>query len=124
MDTQGLSLMGTLNQNGSILEEYEAILEIGSHSEQVSLAVTNLRRLPMLIGHTWLCKHNPEVDWKTGQVILSHCPPSCREPYFLATLQAPLTKTTEAKDEEECILEPGDGIFAVYLPDEEEAVHL
>ena len=27
-------------------------------------------------------------------------------------------------DEEECILEPGDGIFAVYLPDKEEAAHL
>ena len=33
---------GTPNQNGSISEEYEAILEIGSHSKRVSLAVTNL----------------------------------------------------------------------------------
>ena len=115
---------GTLNQNGSISEEYEAILEIGSHSERVSLAVTNLGQLPMLIGHTWLHKHNPEVNWKTGQVVLSRCPPSCQESPSLVTPRAPLTKTTVSKEEEECVLEPGDGIFAVYLPDEEEAVHL
>jgi hypothetical protein len=33
---------GTPDWNGSIYEEYEAILEIGDHSERVSLAVTSL----------------------------------------------------------------------------------
>ena len=77
----------------------------------------------MLIGHSWLHKHNPEVDWKTGQITLSCCPPSCQEPSLLTTPRVLPTRVAEVGDEEECILEPGDGIFAVYLPDEE-AAHL
>ena len=78
----------------------------------------------MLIGHSWLHKHNPEVNWKTSQITLSCCPPSCQEPSLLTTPQVLPTRTAKVGDEEECILQPGDGIFAFYLPDKEEAAHL
>ncbi|KIM54640.1 hypothetical protein SCLCIDRAFT_136399, partial [Scleroderma citrinum Foug A] len=28
--------------------------------------------------HDWLKKHNPDIDWTTGDVKLSHCPPECK----------------------------------------------
>ena len=27
--------------------------------------------------HSWLRKHNPEIDWVTGEVKMSRCPPHC-----------------------------------------------
>ncbi|KZS90701.1 hypothetical protein SISNIDRAFT_392411, partial [Sistotremastrum niveocremeum HHB9708] len=30
-----------------------------------------------IIGHTWLYRHNPEIDWQTGKVVFSQCPPHC-----------------------------------------------
>ena len=32
----------------------------------------------MILGHDWLKKHNPEIDWTTGDVKLSRCPPECK----------------------------------------------
>ena len=31
----------------------------------------------IILGHTWLIKHNPEIDWQTGEVKMSCCPNSC-----------------------------------------------
>ena len=31
----------------------------------------------IILGHTWLVKHNPEIDWQTGEVKISRCPDSC-----------------------------------------------
>ena len=32
----------------------------------------------MILGLTWLREHNPEVDWETGEIKMSHCPQRCR----------------------------------------------
>ena len=31
----------------------------------------------MILGHNWLVKHNPEVNWKTGMIKFTRCPGSC-----------------------------------------------
>ena len=31
----------------------------------------------MFLGHNWLVKHNPEVNWKTGMIKFTRCPGSC-----------------------------------------------
>src|SRR5258708_21758211 len=54
---------GTPNENGSIMEEVEVILQYGQQMEKAHLAVTNLRQQTVIIGHSWLTHHNPEVDW-------------------------------------------------------------
>ena len=38
------------------------------HSERVHLAVTNLGQQTVIIRHSWLTLHNPEVDWATQKV--------------------------------------------------------
>src|SRR5260370_590209 len=57
------NINGTLNKNGSIMEEVKVILQYGQHMEKVCLAVANLRWQTVIIGHSWLAHHNPEVDW-------------------------------------------------------------
>src|SRR5258708_22020032 len=53
----------TPNKNGSIMEEVKVILWYGQHMEKACLAVANLRWQTIIIRHSWLTHHNPEVDW-------------------------------------------------------------
>src|SRR5260370_41754244 len=68
---------GSTNENGSITEEAHIILRFRDHTEQAHLAVANLGQQSVIIGHSWLHHHNPEVDWVTQKVLMSQCPPSC-----------------------------------------------
>src|SRR5947209_7086697 len=38
---------------------------------------TNLGKTPIILGHTWLQKHNPDINWTTGKVVLNWCPKEC-----------------------------------------------
>jgi hypothetical protein len=78
----------------------------------------------MILGLSWLCKHNPEVNWEAGQVVMSHCPLSCHQPSPLSIPPTLHDKTPEAVNEGDFMLEPGDGIFAAYLPTKDEVAHL
>ena len=65
---------GYLNEAGSITEVVDLVLQYKDHSECAVFTVTNLGRQEMILGPTWLWEHNPEVDWETGEVNMSHCP--------------------------------------------------
>jgi hypothetical protein len=39
--------------------------------------VTALGGVALVVGHPWLSKHNPEIDWRKGKVDLTRCPPEC-----------------------------------------------
>jgi hypothetical protein len=43
----------------------------------VVLEVCDLGKASLIIGYTWLCKHNPDIDWETGEVQMTHCPKEC-----------------------------------------------
>src|SRR5258707_6045792 len=59
---------GSLNENGSVTEEVHVTLRFECHSERAHLAVTNLGQQMVIIGHSWLTLHNPEVDWVSQKV--------------------------------------------------------
>src|SRR5258707_3129275 len=65
------------NENGSVMEEVHVTLCFGRHSERAHLAVANLGQQMVIIGHSWLTLHNPEVDWVSQKVSMTRCPPSC-----------------------------------------------
>jgi hypothetical protein len=68
---------GTANTEGSISEVAELLLRYNGHSERALFCVTGLGRQNLILGHTWLKDHNPEVDWRTGKVEMSRCSPRC-----------------------------------------------
>jgi len=43
-------------------------IEINRHKETLEAAVIDLDRTDMFLGHNWLVKHNPEVNWKNGTI--------------------------------------------------------
>jgi hypothetical protein len=68
---------GTANMKGSISEVAELLLRYNGHSERALFCVTGLGRQNLILGHTWLKDHNPEVDWRIGKVEMSRCSPRC-----------------------------------------------
>jgi hypothetical protein len=69
---------GTLNEAGSIKEVVDLVLRFKDHSERVPFAVTNLGKQDLILGFPWLREHNPEVNWRTGEIKMSRCSQHCR----------------------------------------------
>jgi len=128
---------GTLNEAGSITEAVDLILRYHNHSERTLFAVTGLGKQKLILGHSWLRKHNLEIDWVTGEVKMSRCPPRCcsvcRDEARVGRMarKAEIQRTeavsngpvlelhTDSEEEEpkeaEELIEPGDRIFAIGL---------
>jgi hypothetical protein len=68
---------GSPNEAGSISEVIKVMLRYREHSKRVTFAVTGLGKQDVILGLTWLCKHNPKVDWQSGEVKMSCCPNHC-----------------------------------------------
>ena len=68
---------GSPNENGSISEVVDLVLRFKDHTERMLFAVTNIGRQDIILGYTWLRKHNPEIDWQTKEVTMSRCPSGC-----------------------------------------------
>ena len=69
-----LNVDGTRNQAGDITHFVSVIIKIGKHAEKLWCAVTCLGKTPLILGHTWIRKHNPDIDWSSGKITLNKCP--------------------------------------------------
>ena len=68
---------GSLNQGGLITEEVMLMMSHQGHTEKAIFEVCDLEKAVLIIGHLWLQKHNPEINWKMGEVRLTCCPSEC-----------------------------------------------
>ena len=68
---------GTLNQGGLITHEVTLMLSHKGHKEKAVFEVCDLGKSTVIIGYTWLQKHNPTIDWKTGDIKFTRCPREC-----------------------------------------------
>ena len=64
-------------KNGEVTKVAPLEIEINGHKEKVEVAVTDLDGTDMFLGHDWLVKHNPEVNWKNGTIKFTRCPGNC-----------------------------------------------
>jgi len=62
-----INVDGTPNKAKYITEYIWAYVEIGLHKTIQHLFVTNLGNKEMMIGYSYLYKHNPNIDWWKGQ---------------------------------------------------------
>ena len=91
-----LNVDGTRNQAGDITHFVSIIIKIGKHAEKLWCAVTCLGKTPLILGHTWLRKHNPDVDWSSGKITLNKCPQECQS--LLETRFAKLLRKIELQE--------------------------
>ena len=52
-------------KNGEVTKVAPLEIEINGHKETLEAAVMDLDGTDMFLGHDWLVKHNPEVNWET-----------------------------------------------------------
>jgi hypothetical protein len=98
---------GTLNKDGTIKEYVEIRMIIQDHVERIQFAVSNIGESDVFIGHEWLKKHNPEVDWRKSALFFTQCPDECGHITTLDELDGdPVEKQTRVH------LEDGDRLFA------------
>jgi len=91
-----LNIDGTRNQEGDITHYVLLMVGIGKHAEKLWCAITCHGKVPLILSHTWLRKHNPDIDWVTRQVSLTRCPPKCKS--LLETRFAKLLHENESQE--------------------------
>jgi len=112
---------GTPNEAGDITEVVDFILRYKNHSERTLFAVSNLGKQKMILGHSWLRKHNPEIDWATGEVKMSRCPPRCCEGCRDEIRQERSAKKAETQRKDTCSAGPSPEIDHDSDLDEEDS---
>ena len=73
-------------------------IEINEHKETLEVVVIDLDRTDMFLGHDWLVKHNPEVNWRNRTIQFMRCPGNCTMTYKDIRFNSRWTKKTETKD--------------------------
>jgi len=69
---------GTNNSREAITYQVEVNMYYRSHVERIRMDMCNLEKTNMILGMLWLQVHNPEINWKTGEVMMIRCSPLCR----------------------------------------------
>jgi hypothetical protein len=69
---------GSPNTTGEIKDVTEVTLCYKDHMELAHFAIMQLGKQNMILGYSWLCQHNPEVDWVAKEVTMSRCPTTCK----------------------------------------------
>jgi len=64
-------------KNGEVTRVAPLEIKINSHKKQLEAVVTDLDGMDMFLGHDWLVKHNPEVNWKNGTIRFTRCLRQC-----------------------------------------------
>ena len=68
---------GMLNKEGLIENTVEVNLYYRGHVERMKIDVIGGQKWSVIIGMPWLACHNPEVNWRTGEVKMTRCPKKC-----------------------------------------------
>ena len=61
-------------KNGEVTKVAPLEVEINGHKKTLEAAVMDLDGMDMFLGHDWLVKHNPEVNWKNGIIKFTRYP--------------------------------------------------
>jgi len=68
---------GMLNYVGPIVDTVEVEIFFKGYKERTSIDVIGGQKWSVILGMPWLRSHNPEIDWKTGEVKMTRYPDEC-----------------------------------------------
>ena len=68
---------GTNNSGRAITHQVEVNVYYKSHVDRMRIDVCNLGRIDIILDMLWLQAHNPKINWETGEVKMTRCPPIC-----------------------------------------------
>jgi len=64
---------GSFNKEGPIENTVEVNIYYQGHRERIEIDVIGGQKWSVILGMPWLAHHNPEIDWKTGEVRMMRC---------------------------------------------------
>ena len=64
---------GSFNREGPIENTVEVNIYYKGHTEGMEIDVIGGQKWSVILGMLWLACHNPEIDWKTGEVKMTRC---------------------------------------------------
>ena len=68
---------GSLNKKGLIEYTVEVDIYYQGHRERTKINVIGGQKWTVILEMLWLAHHNPEIDWRTGEVKMTRCPKEC-----------------------------------------------
>jgi len=68
---------GSFNREGPIENMVEVNVYYKGHVERTEINVIGGQKWGVILGMPWLEHHNPEIDWKMGEVKMTRCPEEC-----------------------------------------------
>ena len=63
----------SFNKEGPIKHMVEVNIYYQWHRERTEIDVIEGQKWSVILGMPWLAHHNPEIDWKTGEVKMTRC---------------------------------------------------
>ena len=95
-----------LNYMESIVDTVEVEIFFKRYKERISIDVIGGQKWSVILGMPWLGHHNPEIDWKMGEVKMMRCPDKCRKKWRVGNQTKPGWKKQEEKEEKKGIRKP------------------
>jgi len=71
------NLDGSLNKEGPIEYTVEVNIYYQGHRERTEIDVIGGQKWTVILGMSWLARHNPEIDWRIEEVKMIRCPEEC-----------------------------------------------
>ena len=68
---------GLLNKEGPIEHIVEVNIYFKGHRERTEIDVIGGQKWIVILGMPWLACHNPEIDWRIGEVKMTRYPEKC-----------------------------------------------
>ncbi|KAF8628756.1 hypothetical protein AX17_005920 [Amanita inopinata Kibby_2008] len=88
---------GSENTGGKITSKVSLKIKFKGHPWMIVEAlVIKLWSHNMLLGHNWLSKHNPTINWNEGIVTYKDCPPECTRTFQINAAES--TEVTKPPD--------------------------
>uniref|UniRef100_A0A4W5RBM8 ribonuclease H n=1 Tax=Hucho hucho TaxID=62062 RepID=A0A4W5RBM8_9TELE len=91
------ALDGRPLEPGKVTEATQSLrLTIFQHQQEETFYLIDSPEYPIILGHPWLCRHNPQIDWPTGTIL--SWGPTCQLTCMLQSPSAPSTQFQESVD--------------------------
>ena len=92
---------GTFNQEGPIENTVEVNIYYQGHRERTEIDVIGGQKWKVILGMPWLARHNPEINWRTGEVNITRCLEECGKQWRLVQGKSGWEKQKEEEAKEE-----------------------
>ena len=68
---------GFFNKEGLIENIVEVNIYYQGHRERTEIDVIGGQKWKVILGMPWLACHNPEINWRIGEIKMTRCPEEC-----------------------------------------------